>query len=84
MAIATITSKGQVTLPADVRRYLHLDTGERVEFCVNEENGTVLLIPLNKKVDDIFGILGKKRGKKAISAEDMNQGISKRLAAEYK
>ena len=32
MATATLTSKGQITLPVDVRRALGVDTGDRVEF----------------------------------------------------
>ena len=38
---ATITSKGQVTLPADIRRLLHLEQGDRVVF--SAEGNTVTL-----------------------------------------
>ena len=32
MTTATVTSKGQITIPADVRRLLNVQTGDRVEF----------------------------------------------------
>lgn len=39
MATATISSKGQITIPSDVRHALHVDTGDRVEF-VEVESGS--------------------------------------------
>ena len=32
MTTATVSSKGQITIPADVRHALHVDVGDRVEF----------------------------------------------------
>lgn len=40
--LSTITSKGQVTIPVEVRKYLGLSTGDRVVF-VLDSNGTVQL-----------------------------------------
>jgi len=37
MTTATITSKGQVTIPKDVRTRLGVDTGDRVEFVEIQE-----------------------------------------------
>lgn len=44
MASATITTKGQVTIPKEIRDYLNLDTGSKVDFVI-DENGIVKLIP---------------------------------------
>lgn len=44
MAISTITSKGQTTIPKSVRERLHLKTGDRVEF-VAQDDGTALIVP---------------------------------------
>jgi antitoxin PrlF len=60
MTIATITSKGQVTLPKEIRSRLHLKAGEKIDFRVDEETGTTTLVPLNKRVDDVFGLLHRK------------------------
>jgi antitoxin PrlF len=34
MAVATITSKGQLTLPKEVREQLHVEQGDKVEFVI--------------------------------------------------
>ena len=39
---ATITSKGQITLPKSLREKLGLSTGERIEFLIDEENNVRL------------------------------------------
>lgn len=45
---AIISSKGQVTLPKALRDRLHLTTGDRVEFVVDED-GVVRLIPIKRQ-----------------------------------
>jgi AbrB family looped-hinge helix DNA binding protein len=74
MSIATITSKGQVTLPKDMRRKLHLEAGEKIDFRVNEKAGTATLVPINKQIEDVFGILGRKNGKRA-TIEEMDEAL---------
>ena len=48
MTTATVTSKGQVTIPKKVRDALHLATGDTIEFVVREK-GEVILRPISKK-----------------------------------
>lgn len=36
MALTTITSKGQVTMPKNIRELLHLYAGDKVEFVFSE------------------------------------------------
>jgi len=43
MATATLTSKGQLTLPAEVRAKLRLKAGDRVSFVETEDGGFMLL-----------------------------------------
>jgi hypothetical protein len=74
MASATITTKGQVTIPKEIRDYLNLDTGSKVDFVI-DENGIVKLIPLNVSIKNLSGILHKK-GMIAATLEEMGQTIS--------
>ncbi len=39
MTAATLTSKGRVTIPVDVRNQLGLESGDRIEFSFNEATG---------------------------------------------
>jgi AbrB family looped-hinge helix DNA binding protein len=36
--IAAVTSKGQVTIPVEVRRRLGIDAGDKVEFIIDEND----------------------------------------------
>ncbi|MCK4506578.1 MAG: AbrB/MazE/SpoVT family DNA-binding domain-containing protein [Candidatus Aegiribacteria sp.] len=77
MALATLTSKGQVTIPKVVRDSLHLHAGDKVDFLVTG-NGEVLLKPVTKQVDDVFGRLHKS-GRKPISIEQMDTMVRDRI-----
>lgn len=82
MAVATLTSKGQITIPKAIRDGLGLHSGDKLEFIVTE-NGDVLIKPVTKKVDEVFGKLHKP-GQKTVSVEDMDSAIRERLKAKFK
>lgn len=46
-----IQEKGQVTVPADIRRRLDLEKGDLVSF--EEKDGSILMIPYKAPTDDI-------------------------------
>ncbi|MCP3982723.1 MAG: AbrB/MazE/SpoVT family DNA-binding domain-containing protein [bacterium] len=52
-------SKGQVTIPKEVRRLLNLRAGDRLEFRVEPE-GTVRLFPIARRVSEVYGMLAEK------------------------
>ena len=78
MATATLTTKGQVTIPAEVRHGLGVDTGDRVEF-IEVAPGRYELIAATQSVTALKGMFGKPR--KSVSIEEMNAAISRRGAA---
>jgi antitoxin PrlF len=53
---ATLTSKGQITVPIDVRRRLGLRQGDRVAFDV--EDGTAVMRPLPPDTDGFTAYAG--------------------------
>jgi antitoxin PrlF len=79
---ATLTSKGQVTIPKEIRDSLLLHTGDKVDFTINEQ-GEVLLKPLTRRVGDVFGCL-RKTGQKTLSTEAMDAAIRERLRLNRK
>ena len=83
MSIATITSKGQVTLPKEIRNKLHLEAGEKIDFRVNEEAGTATLVPVNKHIEDVFGILHRSKQNKRVTIEDMEKAIGDKFRREF-
>ncbi|MEC9407864.1 MAG: AbrB/MazE/SpoVT family DNA-binding domain-containing protein [Abyssibacter sp.] len=76
MSDATVTSKGQITIPVDIRTSLSLQPGERVEFTTLDD-GTVIMRPKNRSLLELEGMLqgaGGRTGK--VKAEDMTIGGS--------
>jgi AbrB family looped-hinge helix DNA binding protein len=78
MPSATVTSKGQITLPKAIRDLLRLDAGDRVDFVVHDD-GTVVLRPATVDVRELKGLLHRK-GMKPLSVESMNAVIRRRAA----
>ena len=78
MTAATLTSKGQITVPAAVRDALGVGTGDRVEF-VEVSPGRYEFIAATRPVTALKGMFGKAR--KAVSIEQMNAVIARRGAS---
>lgn len=74
MPAATLTSKGQLTVPKRIRELLKLQTGDTVEFVVSED-GTVQVRAGSYDVRDLRGLL-KRPGRKAVSLEEMDEAIA--------
>ena len=77
MTTATMTTKGQVTIPLDVRQRLGLDAGDRIEF-VELESGEYAIKPAIDDVRSLKGLLRKPS--KPVTVEDMNKAIRTRGA----
>jgi AbrB family looped-hinge helix DNA binding protein len=75
VSAAVLTSKGQTTIPKDVRQHLGLEPGDRIEFVLTEDK-TVLLRPATRAVTDLKGFLPKPP--KPVTVEAMNAVIRKR------
>jgi AbrB family looped-hinge helix DNA binding protein len=74
MSEATITSKGQVTIPADIRRAMGLSAGERVVF-TQLDDGTIVFRAKRRSILELRGLLKPARaGKHPVSVRDMNIG----------
>ena len=74
MPASTLTSKGQITIPREVRDRLHLKTGSRVDFIV-EASGQVVPRPLDSNFRSIRGIVRSRR-KRPVSIKEMNEAIA--------
>ena len=67
-----MTSKGQITLPKEIRLKLGLKQGDRVRFIV-EDDGRVRLLPAKRDVSELMGIL--PRPKRKLSLEEMDEAV---------
>jgi AbrB family looped-hinge helix DNA binding protein len=81
MATAAVTSKGQITIPAEIRKKLGLKAGDRVRF-IEGENGECILRPKTGSIMDLKGFV-KWTGKPVTIAE-MNETIAQGWAGQLK
>jgi antitoxin PrlF len=80
MSEAKMTSKGQITVPKDVRLKLGLKPGDRVRFIV-EADGRVRLLPAKRDIAELVGILPKP--KRALTIEEMDAAVGRAIAEKF-
>lgn len=81
MSLSTLTSKGQITIPKNVRDALQLHAGDKVEFVENDRH-EIVLKPVTKMAADVSGLLSKYKKKHPVSIEEMNQAIADQVQKE--
>jgi antitoxin PrlF len=76
MRTSTLTSKGQVTIPAEVRKRLGLHPGDHVGFVV--EGGEVRLVRKESRIEAAFGIC---KPETSVSLDDIERIIKQRAGS---
>lgn len=66
-----MTSRGQITIPAEIRKRLKLCSGNKLEFVLKDDQ--VLLLPINQSIKSLKGILPKPNN--TLTCEQMNEII---------
>ena len=77
MSVSTITSKGQTTIPKEIREYLNLHPGDKIDFII-DESGQVIVETATLDIRELKGILHRE-DIKPVSVEDMKKSIKKHL-----
>jgi AbrB family looped-hinge helix DNA binding protein len=75
MPTSTLTSKGQITLPKEVRDQLRLKAGSKIDFVTNS-SGQIVLRPRVSDFRSLRGIVKPKR-KRPASIQEMNEAIAR-------
>lgn len=70
MADATLTAKGQTTIPKEIRERLGLEAGDKLTFTTLSD-GTVVMRAKTRRLLDLAGSLTRP-GQPAVSVEEMN------------
>ncbi|SMC41196.1 type II toxin-antitoxin system PrlF family antitoxin [Rhizobium sp. RU36D] len=73
----TMTSKGQTTVPAEIRELLKLKPGDRIRYVV--QDGNISLKAKNKRLSDLAGILHRP-GMTPMSFQDMDDAIGEAVS----
>ncbi len=78
MAQATVTSKGQVTIPKEIRDQLGVRVGDRLLFTL-AGNGTVTMeVDREERLTRMFGMLRHLKKRSPVSIQDMNKAVRRR------
>ena len=81
MPTATMTTKGQVTIPKEIREHLKIDTGDRLSFVV-QEDGSVVVKPITRDVRELGGLL-RRPEQRSVSLREMDEGIARRMRSKF-
>ena len=81
---AKVSSKGQLTIPAPVRDFLKLNTGEIVDFFLDQRTRAVRMRARNRPLETIFGSLNKHvaPGAEPVMLEQIEQAIGDHVAED--
>jgi len=82
MTVATLTSKGQTTIPKEIREKLGLKPGTKLHFNLMPD-GTISVRAKTGTIMDLAGILHRP-GMKAATIEEMNEAVARAAVARYK
>ena len=78
MQTSSVTTKGQVTIPVEIRRAMGLKPGDQVAFLVEE--GRTVLVRAEDKIEAAFGLV---KTDTSVSIEDMEQAIRQRATKDW-
>jgi len=79
--LATLTSKGQVTLPAPIRAALKLDAGARLDFALLDD-GSIRVVPVSRDPLAVCAVLPKPARGPA-SGEEMREATVAHAAKRF-
>jgi len=80
--LATVTDKGQVTVPKEIRDKTGITPGSRLDFEV-QDDGSLRVRVLRRGADNLFGLL-HRAGIKPRSIDQMDQGIATAVGARIR
>ena len=73
MPQSRLSSKGQLVIPKEVRDFLRVTAGDRIDFVVRDD-GQVLIRPAVTELSDLRGLLARREGK-GLTVDEMNEVI---------
>lgn len=83
MPTSTLTSKGQLTMPKEVRERLGVSQGDRLSFRFDHE-GRLILEPVGRPpMQRLFGILEHRAHARPVTLEEMDKAIGRHLAKKH-
>ena len=75
MSSGTLSSKGQLTLPKEIREHLCMAPGDRLDFVIDEGG----VVTVRRAVSGLAGLQGRlhQPGRRGLTVEEMDEGIAR-------
>lgn len=80
MPKSTLTSKGQITLPKEIREKLHLKTGSKIDF-VTDSSGQVILKPFHTNFRALAGMV-RSPHRRPLTLKEIDEAIARGAMGE--
>jgi antitoxin PrlF len=84
MSTSTLTSKGQVTIPKDVRERLGLKEGDRLVFRFDDQGNLLVRPEAGSPLGRLPGLLHHLAGERPVTIEEMNEAVQQRAGERFK
>lgn len=81
MPESTVTSKGQITIPVEVRRRLGLEPGSRIRF-VPTDSDSYEIVRISGTIRSLKGLVPSPAS--PVTLADMDRAIAEQVAAEFR
>lgn len=82
MSVSTLTSKGRITVPKEVRDSLDLKVGDRLVFRYDDKGNLLVRPEAQSPLGRLYGILAHLAGDRPVTVKEMNEGIKQRARAK--
>lgn len=83
MSASTLTSKGQVTIPKEVRERLGLKEGDRLIFRFDDQGNLLVRPEVRNPLGRLPGLLHHLAKERPVTVEEMNEGIKRKAAQRF-
>jgi antitoxin PrlF len=84
MPASTVTSKGKVTIPKEVRERLGLKEGDRLVFRFDDQGNLLVRPEAQSPLGRLPGLLHHLAGDRPVTVEEMNKAVKRRAAERFK
>jgi AbrB family looped-hinge helix DNA binding protein len=84
MAASTLTSKGQITIPKEVRERLGLKEGDRLVFRFDERGHLLLRPEAQSPLGRLPGLLQHLAKDRPVTIEEMKEAVKRRAVERFK
>ncbi len=83
MPASTMTSKGQVTIPKEIRERLGLRQGDQLVFRFNEQGTLTVEAATPNPLGDLAGLLHHRAGRRAATVDEMDEAVLARARKKF-